>query len=217
MAACRRAGRDPDSVALLAASKYSDAPGILELAAAGHRLFGENRVQDAATKVEELPHQARRAIELHMIGHLQSNKARSAATLFDMIQTVDSLHLAEELGRGAVAAERRLPVLVQVNISADPAKAGYEVETLLGEQARLLAVEALEIRGLMTIGPVVTTPDEARPTFTALRELRDRLAGSWPGAALAELSMGMSSDFEAAIEEGATIVRVGTALFGGHH
>ena len=215
--ACRRAGRDPDGVALLAASKYSDAPGILELAAAGQRLFGENRVQEARAKVEELPYQVRRAIDLHMIGHLQSNKARAAAALFDLVQTVDSLHLAEELGRGAATAHRRLPVLVQVNISSDPAKAGFQVDALLADQGRLLAIDSLEVCGLMTIGPVVKSPAEARPTFAALRRLRERLAGDWPPGALAELSMGMSADLEVAIEEGATIVRVGTALFGGHH
>lgn len=215
--ACRRAGRDPDGVALLAASKYSDAPGILALAAAGQRLFGENRVQDAVAKVEELPYQVRKAIEVHMIGHLQSNKAGAAATVFDLVHTVDSVRLAGALGRGAAAAHRRLPVLVQVNVSSDPAKAGFQVDALRADQRKLLAIDSLEVRGLMTIGPLVESPAEARPTFAALRRLRDGLAGYWPPAALAQLSMGMSADFEVAIEEGATIVRVGTALFGGHH
>jgi PLP dependent protein len=215
--ACRRAGREIREVAVLAASKYSDAPGVLELAAAGHRLFGENRVQEAAAKVEELPLQVRRAIELHMIGHLQSNKAKTAATVFDVVQTVDSPHLARELARGAEAAGRRLPVLVQVNVSSDPAKAGFSVEGLRAGERELLALEPLEVRGLMTIGPAVETAEASRPTFVALRELRRQLAGDWPPAALTELSMGMSADFEVAIEEGATIVRVGTALFGGHH
>lgn len=203
-------------MALLAASKYADGPGVVELAAAGQRLFGENRVQEAAAKVEELPHQVRRAIELHMIGHLQSNKAKAAAGLFDLVQTVDSLHLARELARGAEAAGRRLPVLVQVNVSSDPAKAGFSVEDLVAGQRQLLAIEQLEVRGLMTIGPAAPAADASRPTFAALRELRRRLAGDWPPAALVELSMGMSADFEVAIEEGATIVRVGTALFGEH-
>lgn len=203
-------------MALLAASKYADAPGMLELAAAGQRLFGENRVQEAAAKVEDLPRQVRRAIELHMIGHLQSNKAKTAASLFDLVQTVDSLHLARALARGAEAAGRRLPVLVQVNVSSDPAKAGFSVEALVAAQGQLLALEQLEVRGLMTIGPAVQAPEASRPTFAALRELRRRLAGDWPPGALAELSMGMSADFEVAIEEGATIVRVGTALFSEH-
>jgi pyridoxal phosphate enzyme (YggS family) len=215
-AACLRAGRDPDEVDLLAASKYADAPAILELAAAGQRLFGENRVQDAAAKVEELPHMVRKAIQLHLIGHLQSNKARLAAGLFDAVQSVDSLSLATELARKA-AVGSPLPVLVQVNVAADPSKSGFTVEDLRRDEGALLALEGVAIMGLMTIGPPVRLAEESRPTFAGLRELRDHLADRWPSSALRHLSMGMSDDFEVAIEEGATILRVGTALFGDHH
>jgi len=215
--ACRAAGRDADDVTLLAASKYSDAAGIVELAAAGQRLFGENRVKDAAAKVAELPDMVRKAIRLHLIGHLQSNKARLAVEVFDAVQSVDSLGVAAAMARAAVAAGTRLPVLVQVNVAADPSKSGFAVDDLLRDDRDLLALEGISIQGLMTIGPAVATPEDARAAFTALRELRDRLSDRWPAAALREISMGMSADFEVAIEEGATIVRVGTALFGDHH
>ena len=215
--ACEVAGRDPDDVTLLAASKYSDAAGIVELAAAGQRLFGENRVKDAAAKVTELPHAVRKAIRLHMIGHLQSNKARMAVRVFDAVQSVDSLGVAVAIARAAEASGQPLPVLVQVNVAADPSKSGFVVDDLLRHDRALLALEGISVQGLMTIGPAVAIPEDARPAFTALRELRDRLSGRWPPAALHEMSMGMSADFEVAIEEGATIVRVGTALFGDHH
>ncbi|MFN2465287.1 MAG: YggS family pyridoxal phosphate-dependent enzyme [Candidatus Dormibacteria bacterium] len=215
--ACRRAGRAPEDVELLAASKYTDAAGIVELAACGQRVFGENRVQDSEAKVAELPHQVRKAVRLHMIGHLQTNKARRAAQVFDVVQSVDSLRVAAELARGAESRGTPLPVLVQVNVAADPAKDGMPTEQLLRDAATLLAYDSLEIQGLMTIGALVEGAETARPTFVELRAVRDRLSGEWPRAALRHLSMGMSADFEVAIEEGATIVRVGTALFGDHH
>jgi len=213
-AACATSGRSPGEVTLLAASKHTDAAGIAYLAAAGQRAFGENRVQDAAEKLDELPRQLRRAIEVHLIGHLQGNKVRAAVAAFDLVQSVDSLRLATALGGAAAAAGRRLPVLVQVNVAGDPAKGGFGVDQLLAASEALLAVAALEVRGLMTIGPAVQDAEAARPTFRALRELREGLAGAWPAEALRQLSMGMSADFEVAIEEGATIVRVGRALFG---
>lgn len=214
-AACRRAGRNPDGVALLAASKYTDAPGIVELAAAGQRLFGENRVQEAAGKVAEIPHLVRKAIRLHMIGHLQSNKARAAVDLFDLVESVDSLRVATEISRAAASGP--VPVMVQVNVAGDPSKSGFSIVHLLRDAVAVVALDGLAVEGLMTIGPAVSDPQAARPTFAALRELRDRLADHWPPSALHQLSMGMSNDFEVAIEEGATIVRVGTALFGSHH
>jgi len=204
-------------VDVLAASKYSDAPGIVELAAAGQRLFGENRVQDAAVKLAELPHMVRKAIRVHLIGHLQSNKSRAAVGVFDAVQSIDSLRLATEVSRAALTAGQPLRALVQVNVAADPSKSGYAVEGLMRDAADLVSLPGLAIEGLMTIGPVVDQPGAARPTFVALRELRDRLSDHWPPSALRHLSMGMSADFEAAIEECATIVRVGTALFGDHH
>ena len=179
-------------------------------------MFGENRVQDAAAKLDELPHMVRKAIRVHLIGHLQSNKAATAAKLFDSVDSVDSLPLAAELARRARGGAP-LPVLVQVNVAGDPAKSGFTVDDLRREERELLALEGLAIAGLMTIGPAVRLAEESRPTFSGLREVRDRLADRWPASALRHLSMGMSADFEVAIEEGATIVRVGTALFGDHH
>ncbi|MFN2463962.1 MAG: YggS family pyridoxal phosphate-dependent enzyme [Candidatus Dormibacteria bacterium] len=216
-AACDRAGRDPADVALLAATKYTDAPAVVHLAALGQRLFGENRVQDARAKLDDIPGVVRKALELHLIGHLQTNKARAAAEIFDMVQSVDSPEIAIALGRGAERAGKRLPVLLQVNVAGDAGKHGFSEEGLLAAAADILAVDAIEVQGLMTIGPRVGTPEEARPTFVALRRLRERLAGSWPANSLRHLSMGMSGDFEVAIEEAATIVRVGTALVGSHH
>lgn len=212
-AACLRCGRAADEVTLLAASKYTDAAGIAYLAAAGQRTFGENRVRDAAGKLAELPHQLRQAIRVHMIGHLQGNKAQAAVSTFDLVESVDSLRLAAALGAAAEARGKRLPVLMQVNVAADPAKAGFGADVLALAGPELLAIDALEVQGLMTIGRAGEDGDKARATFRGLRELRDRLSGDWPGAALRHLSMGMSGDFEVAIEEGATIVRVGTALF----
>jgi pyridoxal phosphate enzyme (YggS family) len=216
-AACARAGRAETDVCLLAASKYADAAAIAYLAAAGQRTFGENRVQDAGAKLTELPRQLRHALAVHMIGHLQTNKARAAVEMFDMVESVDSLHLAAALGAAAAAAGKRLPVLLQVNVAADPAKSGFTVEQLMRDAERLLGIEAVEVQGLMTMGRAGETPGQARRTFRALRGLRDRLASDWPPPALRHLSMGMSGDYEVAIEEGATIVRVGTALFGHHH
>jgi len=212
--ACTRAGRDPDTVAVLAATKYTDAPMIVHLAALGQRLIGENRVQDARAKLEEVPVAVRKAIQVHLIGHLQANKARVAAAAFDMVQTVDSVDLALALGRAAEKAQKRLPVLLQVNVAADPGKSGFSLEGVTAARLEVLAIDALEVQGLMTIGPPVAAPEAARPTFVALRGLRDDLAGEWGEAAMRHLSMGMSADFEVAIEEGATIVRVGTALVG---
>ncbi|MDQ6748605.1 MAG: YggS family pyridoxal phosphate-dependent enzyme [Candidatus Dormibacteraeota bacterium] len=216
-AACLRSGRAAGDVTLLAASKYTDAAGMVYLAAAGQRTFGENRVQDAAGKLAQLPHQLRKAIRVHMIGHLQGNKAQAAAATFDLVESLDSLRLAAALGVAAEARGQRLPVLVQVNVAADPAKAGFGVDDLARAGPELLAIDALEVQGLMTIGRAGEDRDAARNTFRALRELRDRLLGVWPDAALRHLSMGMSGDFEVAIEEGATIVRVGTALFSEPH
>jgi len=189
----------------------TDAAGIAYLAAAGQRAFGENRVQDAAEKLDELPRQLRRAIEVHLIGHLQGNKVRAAVAAFDLVQSVDSLRLATALGGAAAAAGRRLPVLVQVNVAGDPAKGGFGVDQLLAASEALLAVAALEVRGLMTIGPAVQDAEAARPTFRALRELREGLAGAWPAEALRQLSMGMSGDYEVAVEEGASFSSYSTA------
>jgi PLP dependent protein len=213
--ASRRAGRRPEDVALMAVTKTFPPEIIREAYAAGHRLFGENRVQEFAEKalhLGDLPE-----IEFHLIGHLQSNKAGKAAQIFAGIDSVDSLHLAEKLNAAASRPGKRLPVLLEINVGGESAKSGAtpdspELEALLAAAPRL---EHLEFRGLMSIPPFTEDPDAVRPYFRTLRELRDQIAGrKLPAVSLDTLSMGMSHDFEIAIEEGSTCVRVGTAIFG---
>ncbi|HXZ80075.1 MAG TPA: YggS family pyridoxal phosphate-dependent enzyme [Terriglobales bacterium] len=216
-AAARRAARQPDEIELMAVSKTFPAEIIREAYLNGQRLFGENRVQEFAAKAEAL--RQLEGARFHMIGHLQSNKAKHATELFDAVDSVDSLKLAERLNEAAAtqAAGRRLPVLIEINTGAESAKSGLppdspELETLLAAAPRL---EHLEIRGLMTIPPFGDDAESARPFFRQLRELRDRIAARHlPGVAMDVLSMGMSHDFEVAIEEGSTCVRIGTAIFG---
>ncbi len=213
--AANRAGRQPDDVALMAVSKTHPASAILEAAAAGQHLFGENRVQEFAGKYEELKAAGIANVRFHLIGHLQSNKAAKAAELLDAVDSVDSLRLAERLNEAASRLNRRLDVLIEVNIGGEAAKSGLapasdELQALLEAQPRL---PSLAIRGLMTVPPFTAEPEGARPYFRQLRELRDRLRAS-SGLELPELSMGMSHDFEVAIEEGSTCVRIGTAIFG---
>jgi pyridoxal phosphate enzyme (YggS family) len=214
--AARRAGRDPGEVALIAVSKTHPAASILEAIAAGQRLFGENRVQEFAGKRDAvLAASASAGGRFHLIGHLQSNKAARAVELFDAIDSVDSLRLAERLNEAAVHFERRLDVLVEINIGGETAKSGLdptsaELYALLDAQPRLTH---LAIRGCMTVPPFTPDPEGSRAYFRQLREVRDRLSAR-SGLALKELSMGMSHDFEVAIEEGSTCVRVGTAIFG---
>jgi hypothetical protein len=212
--AARRAGRDPAEVALMAVSKTHPAAAIAEAISAGQLLFGENRVQEFAAKREQLPSQTAGAM-FHFIGHLQSNKATRAVELFDAIDSVDSLRLAERLNQEAERQGRKLDALIEVNVGGEAAKAGAdpaseELRSLLDAQPRL---PNLAIRGLMTVPPYTEDPEGARPFFLRLRQLRDRLRAS-TGLALPQLSMGMSHDFEVAIEEGSTCVRVGTAIFG---
>ena len=211
-AAATRAGRAPESVTLVAVSKYVPVERIAEAMAAGQELFGENYLQEAEEKIGQLP----AALKWHCIGHLQSNKAKAAATLFHMVETVDRIKLARALDRHAAEAGRLLPVLIQVNVGREAQKAGVlpeEATALLGEMRELAH---LEVRGLMTMPPFFDQPEAARPYFRALRELAEALAskGLLGTHGAIELSMGMSGDFEVAIEEGATLVRVGTALFG---
>jgi pyridoxal phosphate enzyme (YggS family) len=204
--ACRRAGRDPGSVELVAVSKYTDAAGIAALADAGQGLFGENRVQEAQSKMEVL---AARGLTWHMVGHLQSNKARVAAGIFSMIQSVDSVDLAETLSRSGTS----LPVLLQVNVDGDPSKQGFYTGPMEAAFAAISRLPGLQVEGLMTIGAKAGTPETARPTFESLRRLRDHLNSLELGPPMKHLSMGMSADYEVAVLEGATIVRVGRALF----
>jgi pyridoxal phosphate enzyme (YggS family) len=208
-AACGRAARDPGTVQLVAISKTVPLEVLLAAPAAGLHVLGENRVQEAADKVPGLPD-----VEWHLVGHLQGNKAGRAIELFSVIQSVDSVALAERLAR--LAAERgreRLPVFLQVNVDADPAKAGFDPAALEAALPGLLSLTSLEVRGLMTVGLLVDDPEAARPTFVRLRALSERLRGAHPDLG-AGLSMGMSDDFEVAIEEGSTLVRVGRAIFG---
>ena len=211
--AARRAGRDPSDVTLVAVSKTVPAERVQAAIDAGLRELGENRVQEAAAKIP-----ATSGGSWHLIGPLQSNKAGRAVELFDTIQSVDSLDLARRLDRlaGERAPDRPLPVLLQVNVADDPAKAGFTPDAVTGALASLLAMPNLRVDGLMTIGPLVESPDAARPTFVALRRLAETLRAADAGLGPA-LSMGMSDDFEAAVEEGATIVRVGRAIFGERH
>ena len=208
-AACVRAGRNPASVELMAVSKGQMAPAIRAAGALGLRLFGENKVQEARLKIGQCPGNLR----WQMIGHLQSNKCRDAIQLFSFIQSVDSLNLAVELDRWAEKLSKTMPILLEVNVAGESSKFGYAPKAVLADFAQIAALKRLEIHGLMTIAPYSTTPEKVRPVFRQLRLLRDQCEQIL-GAPLPVLSMGMSGDFEVAIEEGATIVRVGTALFG---
>jgi PLP dependent protein len=208
-AACDRAGRAPESVTLLAVSKTHPPETIREAAACGQLLFGENKIQEAKAKIPLCPGKCR----WHFIGHLQSNKVRDAVELFQMIQGVDSLALAREISKRCGQAARTMPLLLEVNVAGEASKFGYQPEALLAELSELNALPKIEVHGLMAIPPYTTDPEKARPYFRRLRELKER-AEAVLGAPLPQLSMGMSGDFEVAIEEGATMVRVGTALFG---
>ena len=207
--ACERSGRQPDSVRLMAVSKNQSPELVAQAASAGLTLFGENRIQEAKVKIPLCPSQ----LEWHFIGHLQSNKSRDAVSLFQVVQGVDSLALAEELQKQAIKQARSLPILLEVNVAGESSKFGWNPDRLLAELLQLNALPRLVVQGLMTIAPYAVDPEQVRPIFRRLRELRDRCTDLL-GAPLPVLSMGMSGDLEVAIEEGATLVRVGTALFG---
>ncbi len=215
MGAARRAGRDPEEITLMAVTKTHPASRIWEAYDAGLRLFGENRVQEFAGKAADLI--GLTGAQWHMIGHLQTNKAAKAAELFGAVDSVDSVKLAEKLDASARKLGKKIDVLIEVNIGGEAAKSGVaadsqELETLLVSALRF---EALRFAGLMTVPPHTEDPAGARPFFRQLRELRDAIARrKLPGVGMETLSMGMSHDFEVAIEEGSTCVRVGTAIFG---
>lgn len=196
----------------MAVSKNQPPSRVAEAAAAGLTLFGENRIQEARLKIPRCPSR----LEWHFIGHLQTNKARDAAGLFSVVQGVDSLALAHELQKQATKQARSLPILLEINVAGESSKFGWNPQQVLEEIAELNDLSRLEIHGLMTIAPYAVDPERVRPVFRRLRELRDRCADLL-GAPLPVLSMGMSGDLEVAIEEGATLVRVGTALFGERH
>jgi pyridoxal phosphate enzyme (YggS family) len=205
-AACEKAGRPRGSVRLLAVSKTKPPEAVREAADCGIRLFGENRVQEAQAKIPLCPD----GLEWHLIGHLQSNKARVAANLFQMIHSVDSLKLLRALD---AHAEITLPVLLQVNISGEAAKFGMKPDEVAGVVEAANQMNKVEVHGLMTIPPFAPDPEKTRSHFSALRELCHRVQDE-TGTPLPELSMGMSHDLEVAIEEGSTWVRIGTDLFG---
>ena len=213
--AARRAGREPSEIALMAVSKTQPAERIREAYDAGQRLFGENRVQDFAAKVGTL--QDLRDAEWHMIGHLQTNKAARTAELFRAVDSIDSLKLAEKLDAAARQLGRKLDVLIEINVGGEAAKSGVASDSPALEELLIAAprLEALAFRGLMTVPPFTADSEGARPYFRKLRELRNQMAArNLPAIALDQLSMGMSHDFEVAIAEGSTCVRVGTAIFG---
>ena len=210
--AARSAGRDPSSIQLIAVSKTFPVDLVREAYIAGQRDFGENRVQEALQKIERA---AEREIRWHLLGHLQTNKARKAGAAFATIQSVDSIELLRKLDHSAVEAGTTPELLVQVEVAGEATKFGAppaDVPRFFEAAARLRAARVV---GLMTLPPVPQTPEDARPWFRRLRDLRDGwLESGVPGSMLRELSMGMSGDFEVAIQEGATMVRVGTAIFG---
>jgi len=213
--AAKRAGRDPGAITLMAVSKTFPAESIGEAYEGGIRVFGENRVQEFAAKADAVRGLA--GAEWHMIGHLQSNKAARAAELFDAVDSVDSVRTAERLNAAAGHAGKKLPVLIEVNVGGEAAKSGVRPGSAELEEI-LLGVplwEHLAIRGLMTVPPYTEDAEGSREFFRQLRDIRDRIVErGLPGIGMEVLSMGMSHDFEAAIEEGATCVRVGTAIFG---
>lgn len=210
-AAALRVGRDPSEVRLMGVTKTVDDERIMESIRAGIDIIGENYVQEAKRKIEKMG----RSLPWHLIGHLQTNKAKYAVKLFDMVHSVDRISLARELSRRAAMIDTEMKILIEVNVSGEESKDGIApelAEALVREAARL---PGLKIKGLMTMAPWFDDQEEARPYFRRLRELKDAItAANISGVELAELSMGMSGDYEVAVEEGATIVRVGTKIFG---
>jgi hypothetical protein len=211
--AAGRVGRDPSSVRLIAVSKTFGADHVRAAAAAGQLDFGENKVQEALDKMDQT---ADLALRWHLIGHLQTNKARKAGARFDVIHSIDQAPLLTRIDEAAAAAGRQVDLLVQVDLAGEATKHGAGEDNLLPIFAAAPACRAVRIVGLMLLPPMAEDPDQARPYFRELRQVRGRLAARGVNPAmLNELSMGMSHDFEVAIEEGATLVRVGTAIFGG--
>jgi len=206
--AAQKAGRDPKEIKLVAVSKTVEVDRIQEAIEAGVSILGENYVQEAQEKIEVLG----KPVSWHFIGHLQSNKAKYAVRLFDVIHSLDSIPLAEELSRRAEQPDRVIRVMIEVNLSKEATKFGTDEERVLNLARRIQNLGHLSLEGLMTMPPYFDSPEMSRPYYVALRELEDRMIKD--GIPLKELSMGMSNDFEIAIEEGATYVRVGTAIFG---
>ena len=206
--AAQRVGRDSGEIKLVAVSKTVESARIREAIEAGVSILGENYVQEAQKKIEEIG----RPVAWHFIGHLQSNKAKYAVRLFDMIHSLDSLSLAEELNQRAEQADRLIKILIEVNLSGEATKFGTEEDRVLKIAKEILHLKHLSLEGLMTMPPYFDSPEMSRPYYIKLQELKKKMVKE--GIPIKELSMGMSNDFEIAIEEGATYVRVGTAIFG---
>jgi pyridoxal phosphate enzyme (YggS family) len=222
-AACLRARRDPSEVALVAVSKTFSAETVLEAYRLGLCDFGENRVEEAEGKISSVKSQVpqrQTEIKWHLVGQLQSRKAREAADLFDAIHSVDSVKLADKLSRLCVEAGRVMPILFECNVSGEASKYGFPLTTAAERERWRADVEAIlklsgvRVEGLMTVAPMLADPNATRPFFCALRQLRDDLAARFPQTDWRHLSMGMTDDFQVAIEEGATMVRIGRAIFG---
>jgi pyridoxal phosphate enzyme (YggS family) len=208
-AACARAGRDPSSVTLVTVSKGHPAEVVRAAADLGLSLFGENRVQEAKIKMSQCPSR----LQWHLIGHLQSNKCRDAVHFFGMIQSVDSLALAREINKWAEKSAKTMPVLLEVNVAGESSKFGYSPENVLLELREINALPKIEVHGLMTVAPWTEEAEKVRPVFRRLAELKKQCEEIL-GAPLPHLSMGMSGDFEVAVEEGATMIRLGSAVLG---
>ena len=206
--AAQKAGRDTKGIRLVAVSKTVEVARIKEAIEAGVSILGENYVQEAQKKIEDIG----KPVSWHFIGHLQSNKAKYAVRLFDMVHSVDSISLVEELNRRAEQEGRVIKVMVEVNLSKEATKFGTDEERVLNLARRIRDLRHLSLEGLMTMPPYFDLPEMGRPYYTALRELEEKMIKG--GIPMKELSMGMSNDFEIAIEEGATYVRIGTAIFG---
>jgi PLP dependent protein len=223
-AACQRSGRSPDAVTLVAVSKTHGASQVVEAVQTGTFHFGENRIEEALPKMAEVARRVDTPIHWHMIGTVQSRKARYVLAGFCMLHSVGDVKLAERLSQYLVEQDRTLEVLLEMNVSGEASKQGWQAQrwrddatvrrALWADVAHLLMLPGVNVRGLMTMAPIVDEAEAARPVFSALRDLRDALANDFPKARWSELSMGMTDDYPVAVEEGATLVRVGRAIFG---
>lgn len=207
----RACGRNPETICLVAVSKTIPADRVKEAIEAGVTDLGENYVQEARNKFNTL---VAYPVSWHFIGHLQSNKAKYAVRLFDLIHSVDTIKLARELNKQSEKVNKIQDVLIQVNVSEENSKSGVYIKDIYGLLKEIGLLKNLSIKGLMTMPPFFNAPEKVRPYFSGLRHLRDQMVGDLPNVRLDELSMGMTGDFEVAIEEGATLIRVGTAIFG---
>jgi pyridoxal phosphate enzyme (YggS family) len=227
--AAAHAGRSAEDITLVAVSKTQPAEAVLSAYRLGLRHFGENRVEEAAEKIPQVrtmlcEQGATQPPVWHMVGHLQSRKAGSAAELFQMVHSLDSVKLARKLSRLCVESDRVMPVLLEMNVSGEQSKYGFAVypcsdereqrRTVITAVEEIVSLPGIQVQGLMTMAPIVSDPEQARPVFARLRSLRDELAAGFPNSQWQHLSMGMTDDFEVAIEEGATILRIGRAIFG---